>query len=275
MASFNDRYDSSAIDSDSDWESDGHDEMVRSFQRVPYTKPPARASLISIEMAQGGMIPGNPGTLPTNPGPPPSDSDPLASNSGARPANASGAGRHTLRRTSRITAKSFALTERELSNFLSRLSMDGSGEGSGSQANSDSSLGASTSTAATSQSNSNPDDGCLMMANQRPRKVPAESDLNTKFLMQPTNTPVFKISPPKVIRQEMVLRELPDSLRTNMIWERSYKHSTANAVLKRRHTAPNMPHLRLRRQRKFSRPSTHMSCQELQMMRNGYNDRGW
>ncbi|KAH8729196.1 hypothetical protein BGZ61DRAFT_178050 [Ilyonectria robusta] len=272
---FNDRYDSSAIDSDSDWESDGHDEMVRSFQRVPYTKPPARASLISIEMA-GGMIPGNPGTLPTNPGPPPSNPGPLPTNSGTLPTNASGPGRHTLRRTGKATAKSLAISESELSSYLSNLSMSGSGSGSGSgsQANSNSSLGASTTTAATSQSNSNPDEGCLMMANRRPRKEPAaESESTTKFLTQPANTPVIKINSPKVIRQEMVKRELSESLRLSMIWERSHKNATANAVLKRRHTAPNVRHLR--RQRKFSRPSANMSCQELQIIRNGYNDKGW
>lgn len=248
----NDRFDYSAIDSDSDWESDGLDEVVRSFQRVPYTKPAAGPSLISIEIAQGGMTPGNGGTLPTHP---------------------LGHGRRILRRSGRATAKSLPLSDSELSTFLSEISLTDS------QANSTDSLGASATTASTSQSNSsqsnsNPDEGCLMVMTRRPcRQPPIGSRFHTKFPTQPENTPVTPFNSPRANRQAMLKKELPCSLRQNMLWERSLKTATADAVLRRRHTTPNVP--RLNQRRRVSRTNPNRSFHDLQMLRKGYNDKGW
>ncbi|KAH7019637.1 hypothetical protein EDB80DRAFT_205447 [Ilyonectria destructans] len=245
----NDRFfDDSAIDSDSDWESDGLDEVVRSFQRVPYTKPAAGPSLISIEIAQGGMIPGNGGTLPTHP---------------------LGHGRHILRRSGKATAKSLALSDSELSSYLSEISM------SDSQASSNASLGAaSATTASTSQSSSNPDEGCLMLMTRRPPRLPPTGTRDhPKFPLQPENTPVTPFNSPKTIRQTMVKRELPCSLRENLLLERYLKNATAEAVLRRRHTTPNVPHLN--RRRRVSRTNPNRTCHDIQILRNGYNDKGW
>jgi hypothetical protein len=48
---------------------------------------------------------------------------------------------------------------------------------------------------------------------------------------------------PKTIQRNMLATELTVSLRKSLLWERRQKSTTANAFLKRRHTAQNMAHL--------------------------------
>jgi hypothetical protein len=49
---------------------------------------------------------------------------------------------------------------------------------------------------------------------------------------------------PRATRRHMLATELTDSLRRHIVWERQYKHSTANAVLKRRHTSHDLANLK-------------------------------
>ncbi|KAJ0100741.1 hypothetical protein J7T55_014280 [Diaporthe amygdali] len=48
---------------------------------------------------------------------------------------------------------------------------------------------------------------------------------------------------PRTIRRNMMSTELTESLRRHILWERSQKTSTANAVLKRRHTSQDVANL--------------------------------
>ncbi len=50
--------------------------------------------------------------------------------------------------------------------------------------------------------------------------------------------------PPRTTRRNMLSTELTESLRRHLLWERSQKSSTANAVLKRRHTSHDVANLR-------------------------------
>lgn len=49
---------------------------------------------------------------------------------------------------------------------------------------------------------------------------------------------------PRTTRRNMLATELTESLRRDLLWERSQKSSTANAVLKRRHTSNNIANLK-------------------------------
>lgn len=49
---------------------------------------------------------------------------------------------------------------------------------------------------------------------------------------------------PRTTRRNMLATELTESLRRNLLWERSQKSSTANAVLKRRHTSHDVANLK-------------------------------
>lgn len=48
---------------------------------------------------------------------------------------------------------------------------------------------------------------------------------------------------PRSTRRNMLATELTESLRKHLVWERQQKSATANAVLKRRHTAQDVAHL--------------------------------
>ena len=48
---------------------------------------------------------------------------------------------------------------------------------------------------------------------------------------------------PRTTRRNMLATELTESLRKHLLWERQQKNTTANAVLKRRHTAHDMANL--------------------------------
>ncbi|KUI69420.1 hypothetical protein VM1G_04929 [Cytospora mali] len=66
---------------------------------------------------------------------------------------------------------------------------------------------------------------------------------------QPIMTTVNSVSQPvamspRTTRRNMMSTELPESLRRHLLWERSQKSSTANAVLKRRHTSHDVANLK-------------------------------
>ncbi|KAI4247432.1 MAG: hypothetical protein L6R40_001380 [Gallowayella cf. fulva] len=62
------------------------------------------------------------------------------------------------------------------------------------------------------------------------------------IIMTTSNTHPPALSP-RSTRRNMLAAELTESLRKHLLWERQQKSTTANAVLKRRHTAHDMAHL--------------------------------
>ena len=60
-----------------------------------------------------------------------------------------------------------------------------------------------------------------------------------------TKSSIYQFSlSPKTTRRNMLANEMTESLRKDVLWERAQKKSTANAVLKRRHTAHNVTDLK-------------------------------
>ena len=65
------------------------------------------------------------------------------------------------------------------------------------------------------------------------------------IIMTPTNiTPHQQALSPRTTRRNMLATELTVSLRQHLLWERQQKSQTANAVLKRRHTAHDVANLK-------------------------------
>ncbi|KAL8931283.1 MAG: hypothetical protein Q9211_007085 [Gyalolechia sp. 1 TL-2023] len=62
------------------------------------------------------------------------------------------------------------------------------------------------------------------------------------IIMTTSNTHPPALSP-RSTRRNMLAAELPESLRKHLLWERQQKSTTANAVLKRRHTAHDMANI--------------------------------
>ena len=81
-----------------------------------------------------------------------------------------------------------------------------------------------------------PDDGTALEINQPGVTAPKPIIITTSN----THPPALS---PKTTRRNMLGTELTESLRKHLLWERQQKSSTANAVLKRRHTAHDVTHL--------------------------------
>ncbi|KAL2115943.1 hypothetical protein VTJ04DRAFT_10198 [Mycothermus thermophilus] len=67
---------------------------------------------------------------------------------------------------------------------------------------------------------------------------------------------------PRTTRRHMLATELTDSLRRNLLLERSQKSATANAVLKRRHTAQDLPKLKQHPEPYVKKETKNMSPDE-------------
>ena len=76
--------------------------------------------------------------------------------------------------------------------------------------------------------------GLTMQAPNVPRSKP--------IIMTTSNTHPPALSP-RTTRRNMLATELTESLRKHLLWERQQKSTTANAVLKRRHTAHDVANL--------------------------------
>lgn len=87
------------------------------------------------------------------------------------------------------------------------------------------------------------DAGLMMKKGLRPgQEVPRSA---AQPIVKTTNiTPVQAALSPKTTRRNMLQTELTASLRRHLLWERQQKNQTATAVLKRRHTAHDVPNLR-------------------------------
>ncbi|KAK4190992.1 hypothetical protein QBC35DRAFT_45752 [Podospora australis] len=88
---------------------------------------------------------------------------------------------------------------------------------------------------------------------------------------------------PRTTRRNMLATELTESLRRNLLWERSQKSSTANAVLKRRHTSHDVANLKQYPQKPYmGKDAGKGKANENSLIPNGpeyssygYHTQGW
>jgi len=85
---------------------------------------------------------------------------------------------------------------------------------------------------------------------------------------------------PRTTRRNMLSTELTESLRRHLLWERSQKSSTANAVLKRRHTSHDVANLRQYPERVHMSKDTDVNANSWNQYLtrdawNGYHSKGW
>lgn len=84
---------------------------------------------------------------------------------------------------------------------------------------------------------------------------------------------------PRTTRRNMLSTELTESLRQNLLWERQFKNTTAQAFLKRRHTAhENLGQLKQHPTAVAAdseSPSRKTSWDNVFSSNNEYNTRGW
>ncbi|KAI1118213.1 DUF1752-domain-containing protein [Nemania sp. NC0429] len=84
---------------------------------------------------------------------------------------------------------------------------------------------------------------------------------------------------PRTTRRNMLATELTESLRRQLLWERQQKSSTANAVLKRRHTSHDVANLKQYPERAYINRSKDEinanSWNQFLREENGYHAQGW
>ncbi|KAL8367162.1 hypothetical protein RB599_010251 [Gaeumannomyces hyphopodioides] len=83
---------------------------------------------------------------------------------------------------------------------------------------------------------------------------------------------------PRTTRRNMLSTELTESLRRHLVWERSQKSSTVNAVLKRPHTSHDMANLRQYLERVVMKKDTDVNASSYDQYFNrgaGYHSKGW
>ncbi|KAH6610578.1 hypothetical protein Trco_000598 [Trichoderma cornu-damae] len=85
---------------------------------------------------------------------------------------------------------------------------------------------------------------------------------------------------PRTTRRNMLATELTESLRRHLLWERQQKSSTANAVLKRRHTSHDVANLKQYPERPCLKQSEDVNASSWNQYFtkeafNGYHSKGW
>lgn len=85
---------------------------------------------------------------------------------------------------------------------------------------------------------------------------------------------------PRTTRRHMLATELTESLRRHLLWERQQKTSTANAVLKRRHTSHDVANLQQYPERAYMDRSEDENAGSWNQYfareaSNGYHSKGW
>lgn len=95
------------------------------------------------------------------------------------------------------------------------------------------------------------DEGPLMMKGTRPSHPSPLKPINEvpRSNAQPITAPANHVHAqaalsPRTTRRNMLATELTESLRRHLLWERQQKSSTANAVMKRRHTSHDVANLK-------------------------------
>lgn len=133
----------------------------------------------------------------------------------------------------------------------------------------------------------NDSDEAPLMMKRGPRAPPPMKPINEipRSAAQPIMTTTNGVAAhqtmlsPKTTRRNMLASELTESLRRNLLWERSQKSATVNAVLKRRHTSHDVanlkqhPNTNLRQQpvRPFMKKDTDISWASP----NDFYEQGW
>lgn len=98
------------------------------------------------------------------------------------------------------------------------------------------------------------------------------------IIMTTPSTAAHNALSPRTTRRNMLATELTESLRKHLLWERQQKNTTANAVLKRRHTAHDMANLKQFPENGRGSGSTSKNNSWNAYFDNGlgeYNSRGW
>ncbi|KAK7413353.1 hypothetical protein QQX98_007797 [Neonectria punicea] len=85
---------------------------------------------------------------------------------------------------------------------------------------------------------------------------------------------------PRTTRRNMLATELTESLRRHLLWERQQKSSTANAVLKRRHTSHDVANLKQYPEKACIKNSEDVNASSWNQYfskeaSNGYHSKGW
>ena len=84
---------------------------------------------------------------------------------------------------------------------------------------------------------------------------------------------------PRTTRRNMLATELTESLRRHLLWERQQKSSTANAVLKRRHTSHDVANLKQYPEKACMKDTEDDATSWNQYFSkealNGYHSKGW
>jgi len=85
---------------------------------------------------------------------------------------------------------------------------------------------------------------------------------------------------PRTTRRHMLATELTESLRRHLLWERQQKSSTANAVLKRRHTSHDVANLKQYPEKAYMDKSEDANSSSWNQYFtkeafNGYHSKGW
>ncbi|TQV98141.1 dsp1-1-like protein [Cordyceps javanica] len=128
------------------------------------------------------------------------------------------------------------------------------------------------------------DEGPLMMKGMRPSNLRPIIEV-PRSSAQPIVAPANHIHAqaalsPRTTRRNMLATELTESLRRHLLWERQQKTSTANAVLKRRHTSHDVANLRQFPEKPCLKQSEDANANSWNQYLNnqafdGYHSKGW
>jgi hypothetical protein len=132
------------------------------------------------------------------------------------------------------------------------------------------------------------DDAPLMMKNRGPSRAPPMRPITEipRSQAQPINAMAMGMHhqaafSPRTTRRNMLATELTESLRRNLLHERSQKTSTANAVLKRRHTSHDVANLKQYPERSYMKKDNESNSREWDQQYfnknafTGYHAQGW
>lgn len=128
------------------------------------------------------------------------------------------------------------------------------------------------------------DDGPLMMKGARQTALKPINEIprsSAQPIIATTNHVHAQAAlSPRTTRRNMLATELTESLRRHLLWERQQKSSTANAVLKRRHTSHDVANLKQYPERACLKQSEDVNASSWNQYltkeaNNGYHSKGW
>ena len=127
------------------------------------------------------------------------------------------------------------------------------------------------------------DEAPLMMKGTRPQLKPIREAPRTAaqpIAAQGAPAHFQAALSPRTTRRHMLATELTESLRRHLLWERQQKTSTANAVLKRRHTSHDVANLQQYPERPYMDKSEDDNAGSWNQYfareaSNGYHSKGW